>query len=561
MGDVRTVAPTVALVLALVVSAMAVGVTAVGAEEENHPPVAYFGYAPEQPSPGDEVVFGARESGDEDGEVVRYAWDLDGDGTVDATGVEVGFVYEEPGTYEVTLTVTDDDGATATKTRRVEVAENRAPKAYVLYEPEHPSVGDGVLFSARESHDPDGEIVAYRWDLDGDGEADEDGPKVDRRFETAGRHVVALTVEDDDGATHTAEVVVEVAESGADEAHEEKERPDAVHVGLGSTEVASGGTGAVPIVVEGLPAGFDAATLTVRVDHPEVGHVAAVEPADGVELRRHETDDRGLTVTLTDAANRFEAAQSRLVLGEVVLAGVAPGRSTISVEVRELRTDDGHARDVKTFAGKLHVGEGREERRLSRVVVVLDGAPDGLRRFGLTVRAPEGAVIKRVTPELLGGDAVLTVEGGAGHAAVRLRGVDFGDAVGAFEGERALVVLEVAGPVEPDAVSVEVHTLVDDRGEPMDDHRVRLRVGSATPFDEPLPGTLARGPPRDLDGDGRYEDVDGDGRVGLRDAIALAFAARDRLRDDQVGALDFDGDGRFSFGDAFALFRETTGGR
>ena len=43
MPSVRTVAPTVALVLALVVSAATVGVTAVAAEEENHAPVAAFG--------------------------------------------------------------------------------------------------------------------------------------------------------------------------------------------------------------------------------------------------------------------------------------------------------------------------------------------------------------------------------------------------------------------------------------------------------------------------------------------------------------------------------------
>ncbi len=62
-------------------------------------------------------------STDPDGTITGYAWDF-GDGDT-ATGVAPGHTYEEAGTYEVTLTVTDNRGGTDTATLEVEVTEPR----------------------------------------------------------------------------------------------------------------------------------------------------------------------------------------------------------------------------------------------------------------------------------------------------------------------------------------------------------------------------------------------------------------------------------------------------
>lgn len=66
-----------------------------------------------------ECRFDASGSSDPDGQIASVQWDL-GDGTA-AVDEVVEHAYAEAGTYEVTLTVTDDAGASTTETREVTV--------------------------------------------------------------------------------------------------------------------------------------------------------------------------------------------------------------------------------------------------------------------------------------------------------------------------------------------------------------------------------------------------------------------------------------------------------
>ncbi len=66
---------------------------------------------------GQACTFDAAGSTDPDGTVVGYSWSF-GDGAT-ATGAQAEHGYATPGTYQVELTVTDDDGATASTTTEV----------------------------------------------------------------------------------------------------------------------------------------------------------------------------------------------------------------------------------------------------------------------------------------------------------------------------------------------------------------------------------------------------------------------------------------------------------
>ncbi len=70
---------------------------------------------------GFDVALDGTESRDADGEIVSYAWDF-GDGTT-SEGETAEHTYEEPGIYEVTLIVTDDEGATSETTVIVEISD------------------------------------------------------------------------------------------------------------------------------------------------------------------------------------------------------------------------------------------------------------------------------------------------------------------------------------------------------------------------------------------------------------------------------------------------------
>jgi PKD repeat protein len=184
----------------------------IGIEVVNRPPNASFVVDDPEPTVGQRVGVDATNSSDPDGTVANYTWGF-GDGTA-ATGPIADHTYASPGTYDVTLTVTDDEGATdaAVRTVRVSAADtNDPPSAAVSVSASDPVVGGRVAFDGSNSTDPDGSVVAYEWDF-GDG-TDSTGATTDHRYRSSGTYAVTLTVTDDDGATDstTANVTVDPA--------------------------------------------------------------------------------------------------------------------------------------------------------------------------------------------------------------------------------------------------------------------------------------------------------------------------------------------------------------
>ncbi len=94
-------------------------VTLVAQPPANQPPNAAFTFSPSSPQVGESVNFGGQGSSDPDGTIVAYEWDFDDGGT--ATGSTVTHAFPATVTYDVRLTVRDDDGATDSVTRSITV--------------------------------------------------------------------------------------------------------------------------------------------------------------------------------------------------------------------------------------------------------------------------------------------------------------------------------------------------------------------------------------------------------------------------------------------------------
>ena len=84
------------------------------------------------------------------------------------------------------------------------------PTADFAVSPAIPVAGEPVLLDGTLSFDFDGSIIAYVWDLDGDGNTDATSATVDYTFSAAGTYEVSLTVIDDAGNSDTLTIELEV---------------------------------------------------------------------------------------------------------------------------------------------------------------------------------------------------------------------------------------------------------------------------------------------------------------------------------------------------------------
>ena len=147
-------------------------------------------------------------SHDPDGRIVRYEWDLDGDGQWQAGGDRSEITFRRPGTYTVGLRVFDDAGTVTETVGTVEVTQ-RAPVARASA-PSSVALGGTATFDGSRSYDPDGRIATFAWDFDGDGLIDAEGARPTWTFATPGRRQIRLLVRDAWGAEAGAEVWTDV---------------------------------------------------------------------------------------------------------------------------------------------------------------------------------------------------------------------------------------------------------------------------------------------------------------------------------------------------------------
>jgi PKD repeat protein len=175
----------------------------------NEGPDPAFTYTPTSPTTQDTVTFDATSADDPDGSITSYQWNFD-EGTT-ATGQTVSHTFDDDGSYDVTVTTTDDDGATGSRTQAVQV-RNVGPTAAVSFAPTSPDTSDTIAFDGSGSSDPDGSITSYAWDF-GDGTT-ATGSDPSHSYGDDGSYAVTLTVTDDDGVTDIATTTLTVANRG-----------------------------------------------------------------------------------------------------------------------------------------------------------------------------------------------------------------------------------------------------------------------------------------------------------------------------------------------------------
>ncbi|MEM2870588.1 MAG: fibronectin type III domain-containing protein [Thermoplasmata archaeon] len=155
---------------------------------------------------------------DPDGYVTTYEWDFQGDGVWDYRGINgnTSFVYETIGFYQATLRVTDDRGGQSQATVNVTVEPPLPPNIppVILYAGEAVEgyIGEEIPFSGT-AIDPDGYIVKYEWDFDGDGVFDFESAtdaNTTAVYSEKGSYTAVLRVTDNRRATAYAERGVEI---------------------------------------------------------------------------------------------------------------------------------------------------------------------------------------------------------------------------------------------------------------------------------------------------------------------------------------------------------------
>ena len=91
------------------------------------PPIAVFTYAPEHPLKDKAVTFNATSSHDRDGHVASYKWNFGDDNITTTTDPIITHIYTAIGTYQVNLTVTDNDGLSHSTIKSATVMVDSTP--------------------------------------------------------------------------------------------------------------------------------------------------------------------------------------------------------------------------------------------------------------------------------------------------------------------------------------------------------------------------------------------------------------------------------------------------
>jgi hypothetical protein len=261
-----------------------------------------------------------------------------GDGTpntaIDPAASPIGLShrYANPGQYMIRVTVTDDDGGSASDTVEITVTGKLSPPSADPGGPYAGREGSRIRLSGSGSSDDDGEIVSYHWTAD---RGAFDNPNALRPRFTApdnGTYTVTLQVRDNDGLTDTRSTTVKVSNASPN-----------LDAGRGAT-IRPGGE------------------YRLRATFTDPGsadtHSATIEWGDGTPNTVIESATSPLALT-----HRYSDAGRYTVRVTVVDDDGGRDRDTVKVTVKSTRSNRDRIRDwIRDFLKRLRDrmrGKGR----------------------------------------------------------------------------------------------------------------------------------------------------------------------------------------------------------
>ena len=185
------------------------------------------------------------------------------------------------------------------------------------------------MLDASASTDPEGQPLAYTWDLDGDGTfGDATGPTAGATFTAPGPHLVAVRVSDPAGGVDTARVMVRV--TGGTPVPVISAPATTTRYAIGSLVPFSGGA----VDAGGTPLPASALVWQLVLHHcPTVGHchVHAVQSWSGVAAGSLSPPDHGypsyleLQLTATDPATGLSGTSTVQLSPRTALVSLRSG--------------------------------------------------------------------------------------------------------------------------------------------------------------------------------------------------------------------------------------------
>jgi PKD repeat protein len=168
----------------------------VGPPPPNAPPTADFNHSCAQAV----CTFVSTSTDVAPGTIVSSTWTFGDGGTADVSSPSHTYSVTVPTEFTVTLTVTDNEGATAVVTKTIAVdptpPANPPPVARFTY-----SCAGAVCTFVNTSYDHGGKVTASAWTFGDGGTSTETSPTHSYTVTTATEFTVTLTVTDDKGAT------------------------------------------------------------------------------------------------------------------------------------------------------------------------------------------------------------------------------------------------------------------------------------------------------------------------------------------------------------------------